>query len=306
MADKLDLTVPDLTGRLAIVTGANSGLGFGLTQRLAEAGAEVILAVRNADKGADAVARLTALVPKAKLGIRSLDLSSLDSVAAFAAESAKDGRPIDVLINNAGIMAVPQRLTTADGFELQFGSNYLGPFALTGRLLPLLRAAEHPRVVTMSSVVARRGRIDWDDLESEKRYVPYETYGLSKLADLMFALELQRRSDANGWGIRSVAAHPGITSTNLQVAGPRAGRAYPKLFSRMMNGVLMKVEQGILPALYAATSPDAAPGGYYGPSGPAEFRGNPTNAVVPPRGRSLDDAARLWTESEKLTGVTFG
>lgn len=301
----LDTTVPDLTGRLAIITGANSGLGFGLTERLAAAGAEVVLAVRNRDKGEDAITRLTALVPTAKLSLRSLNLSSLESVAAFAAESAKDGRPIDILINNAGVMAPPQRGTTDDGFELQFGSNYLGPFALTAQLLPLLRAAGHPRVTTMSSIIARRGRLDWDDLQSQKRYVPYGAYGASKLADLMFARELQLRSDLAGWGIRSTAAHPGGTSTNLQTAGPREGRPMSPLASRLASLVMQEVPQGILPALFAATSPDAAPGAYYGPNGFYELRGAPTLAHVPRRALSAADSGRLWDLSQALTGVSF-
>jgi NAD(P)-dependent dehydrogenase (short-subunit alcohol dehydrogenase family) len=306
MAAALDTTVPDLTGRLAIITGANSGLGFGLTERLAAAGAEVVLAVRNREKGEDAITRLTALVPTAKLSIRLLNLSSLESVAAFAAESAKDGRPIDILINNAGVMAPPQRGTTDDGFELQFGSNYLGPFALTAQLLPLLRAAEHPRVTTMSSIIARRGKLDWDDLQCEKRYVPYASYGASKLADLMFARELQVRSDAAGWGILSTAAHPGGTKTNLQTTGPRNGRPMTGLGERISDGFLQPVAVGILPALYAATSPDAAPGAYYGPKGFYELRGEPTLAHVPKRAEIPGDAARLWSVSETLTGVTFG
>ncbi len=306
MAAALDTTVPDLTGRLAIITGANSGLGFGLTERLAAAGAEVVLAVRNREKGEDAIARLTALVPTAKLSLRLLNLSSLESVAAFAAESAKDGRPIDILINNAGVMAPPQRGTTDDGFELQFGSNYLGPFALTAQLLPLLRAAEHPRVTTMSSIIARRGKLDWDDLQAEKRYVPYASYGASKLADLMFARELQVRSDAAGWGILSTAAHPGGTATNLQTAGPRNGRPMTGLAKRVSDSFLQPVAVGILPALYAATSPDAAPGAYYGPKGFYELRGEPTLAHVPRRAEIPGDGARLWSVSETLTGVAFG
>jgi NAD(P)-dependent dehydrogenase (short-subunit alcohol dehydrogenase family) len=303
---KLDTTVGDLTGRLAIVTGANSGLGFRLTERLAAAGAEVVLAVRNPEKGADAVARLTALVAGAKLTIRSLNLSSLASVAAFAAESAKGGRPIDILINNAGVMAPPVRGTTDDGFELQFGSNHLGHFALTAQLLPLLRAAEHPRVTTMSSIIARRGKLEWDDLQAEKRYVPYASYGASKLANLMFARELQVRSDAAGWGILSTAAHPGGTNTNLQTAGPRDGRPMTGLAKRISDGFLQSVEIGILPALYAATSPDAAPGAYYGPEGFYELRGAPKLAHVPPRAEIPGDGARLWNVSETLTGVPFG
>lgn len=305
------MTVPDLTGRLAIVTGANSGLGFGLTGRLAAAGAEVIMAVRNLEKGTDAAARVREQQPDAPAGVgqlhvRHLDLASLASVAEFAEAILADGRALDILINNAGVMAPPQRAVTEDGFELQFGSNHLGPFALTGRLLPALRKAEHPRVVSTSSIAARRGRIDFDDLQSEQKYVPFGAYGLTKLANLMFARELQVRSGAAGWGILSVAAHPGGTATNLQTAGPREGREMPKFAQRIANRILQPIETGILPSLYAATSPDALAGAYYGPDGFYELRGNPKLAHVPKRALSEADSRRLWEISETLTGVTFG
>ena len=305
-ASSLADNVPDLGGRRAIVTGANSGLGFGLTGRLARAGAEVILAVRSLEKGTAAAERVRREVPEAQLDIRMLDLASLDSIAAFAAIIASDGRPVDILINNAGVMAPPNRMTTSDGFELQFGSNHLGPFALTGQLLPALRAAEHPRVTSTSSLAARTGRLNWDDLQSAKRYVPFGAYGLSKLANLMFARELQQRSDAGGWGITSTAAHPGGTATNLQVAGPRQGRKLSGFGAWSNSHLFQPVSQGILPSLYAATSADATPGGYYGPNGFLEIRGTTALAHVARRALNASDSARLWTVSETLTGISYG
>ncbi len=300
MSSTLPLVVPDLTGRRAVITGANSGLGFGLAGRLAAAGADVVLAVRSAAKGADAAARLGAGT------VRVVDLGSLASIADFAAALESDARPLDILINNAGVMAPPKRQSTVDGFELQFGSNYLGAFALTARLLPLLRSAEHPRVIALSSIIARRGRIDFDDLQSERKYVPYAAYGQSKLADLMFARELQTRSDEAGWGILSAAAHPGGTSTNLQTTGPRGGREYTGFGKWLTGRIFQPVAQGILPALYAAVSPDAVPGAYYGPDGFFELRGAVTTAHVPRRALSAEDSAHLWDVSVALTGVTFG
>jgi NAD(P)-dependent dehydrogenase (short-subunit alcohol dehydrogenase family) len=305
-----DITVPDLTGKLAVVTGANSGLGLGLTGRLAKAGADVILAVRNRTKGKDAIERLTAEIPGAKFGLHDLDLSSLDSVAVLGEQLNADGRPIDILLNNAGIMTPPTRDVTKDGFELQFGSNYLGHFALTGHLLPLLRQG-NAHVVTMSSMTNRWGRLNFDDLNWEKSYSPQRSYGTSKLANLMFALELQRRSDRGGWGLRSNSAHPGATITNLQVTGPTHGRDSSRMVDLMnrisyrIPGMWQRVGQGILPALYAATSPDAVDGGYYGPNGPFELTGAPTEARMPKRALHENDARRLWDVSEQLTQVRF-
>ena len=228
----LTVTVPDLSGRLAVVTGSNSGLGLGLATRLAAAGADVIMAIRNRAKGEAAIEQIRATVPNAKLTIKQLDLSSLASVKALGEELNAEGRPIDILINNAGIMQPPNRETTADGFELQFGGNHLGHFALTGHLLPLLRAASNPRVTSLSSLAARMGGINFDDLQWEKRYNPTRAYSQSKSANLMFALELDRRSRRAGWGIVSNAAHPGFTKTNLQLSGPSQGKDSPTLLER--------------------------------------------------------------------------
>jgi NAD(P)-dependent dehydrogenase (short-subunit alcohol dehydrogenase family) len=306
-----DLQVPDLTGTRIVITGANSGLGFGLTGRLAGAGAEVIMAVRNETKGADAIARIRQRQPDARLSLRPLDLAALASVTALGESLRAEGRPIDILINNAGIMAVPTRKLTEDGFELQFGSNHLGHFALTAHLLPLLRAARDPKVVTMSSGLARQGRLNFDDPQSARNYRPWRAYSTAKLANLMFAFELDRRSRAAGWGIHSTSAHPGATLTNLQTTGPGDGRTSPSLSARLMRATYrlpwmwQQVDTGILPALYAATSPDAEGGGYYGPNGFAELTGAPAPARVPRQARDDAAAGRLWTVSEELTGARF-
>ena len=306
-----DIAVPDLTGTFAVITGANSGLGFGLAGRFAQAGAEVVLAVRNRQRGVDAIARLRAAVPGAQLSILDVDLSSLASIAAAGRRLTTFGRPIDFLLNNAGLMMPPTRQETADGLELQFESNHLGHFALTAHLLPLLRAAPAPRVLSLSSILARSGRLDWNDLQSERHYRPQRSYGLSKLATLMFARELQRRSIEGGWGVRSTAAHPGATITTLQVTGPTLGGSGSKALqslneaSHRIRWLWQEVPQGILPALYASTSPDAVGGGYYGPGGFAELTGAPAPARVPRRARSAADAARLWRLSEELSSVAY-
>ncbi|QUR68059.1 SDR family oxidoreductase [Mycobacterium spongiae] len=313
MADDLVATVPDLSGKLAIITGANSGLGFGLARRLSSAGADVVMAIRNRAKGETAIEKIRATVPDAKLTIKALDLSSLASVAALAEQLNADGRPIDILVNNAGVMTPPQRDTTTDGFELQFGSNHLGHFALTARLLPLLRAAERARVVSLSSLAARRGRIHFDDLQFEKSYAPMTAYGQSKLAVLMFARELDRRSRARDWGIVSIAAHPGLTKTNLQISGPSHGRQRPALMERLYKAswrftpfLWQEIEDGILPALYAAATPHARSGAFYGPRGFYEaIGGGVADATVPARARNDDDNQRLWEASERLTGVSY-
>ncbi|MGC4877761.1 SDR family oxidoreductase [Micromonospora sp. DT43] len=306
----LDLTVGDLTGKLAVVTGGSDGLGLGLATRLARAGAEVVLPVRNAAKGAAALDTVRAAAPGATVSTRELDLASLDSVSALAEGLLGEGRPIHLLINNAGVMAPPTRHTTADGFELQFGTNHLGHFALTGRLLPLLRAGR-ARVTTMSSSAARSGRLDWDDLQSTHRYGAVRSYNASKLATLHFGLELDRRSRAGGWGVVSNVAHPGTTMTNLYASGPNLGRSRPSLHHTVMErlnrwGFLVhSVDAGLLPALYAATSPQAQGGRFYGPDGPGQFTGAPTELAVYRSARDTDDAVRLWTVSENLAGVAF-
>ncbi len=313
MATELDVTVPDLSGKLAVVTGSNSGLGLGLTRRLAAAGAEVVMAIRNRAKGEAAIADIRATVPDAKLTIKSLDLSSLASVAALGEQLNAEGRPIDILINNAGVMTPPERDTTADGFELQFGSNHLGHFALTGHVLPLLQAAEHARVVSLSSLAARQGRIHFDDLQFENSYAPMRAYGQSKVAVLMFARELDRRSRDGNWGLVSNAAHPGLTKTNLQISGPSHGRGTPSMMERLYKlswrftpFFWQDIDEGILPALYAAAAPRAEGGMFYGPRGFYEAAGGGVTAAKVPR-RARDDAAnrRLWEVSERLTGVKF-
>lgn len=313
MAHHLVPSVPDLSGKLAVVTGANSGLGFGLAKRLSAAGADVVMAIRNQAKGEAAIKDIRAVLPDAKLSIKPLDLSSLASVAALGENLNALGRPIDILINNAGVMTPPERDTTSDGFELQFGSNHLGHFALTGHLLPLLRAASGARVVSLSSIAARRGRMHFDDLQFEKSYASMAAYGQSKLAVLMFARELDKRSRAAGWGIVSTAAHPGLTKTNLQISGPSHGRDKPALMQRLYTTswrfvpfFWQEIDEGILPALYAAANPAAEGGAFYGPRGVYEAAGGGvTEAKVPSRAANDDDCQRLWEVSEQLTGISY-
>jgi NAD(P)-dependent dehydrogenase (short-subunit alcohol dehydrogenase family) len=297
--------VPDQTGKLAVVTGANSGTGKEATKRLAAAGAHVVMAVRTITKGEAARAEILAAHPDARLDVRRIDLVDLGSVRDFAERLLVDGTPLDLLVNNAGVMTPPSRMTTADGFELQFGSNYLGPFALTMRLLPLLLAARSPRVVTMSSGMANMGRIHFDDLQWERRYSPARAYAQSKLADLYLARHLAAVATQRGWHLISNAAHPGYTRTNLQTAGASLGRDKPTqpLFTRLPLVPSQAVEQGTEPLLYAATSPDATNGGYYGPNGFMELVGPTKPARLNRRMRDDATAARLWTEAERLTGT---
>jgi NAD(P)-dependent dehydrogenase (short-subunit alcohol dehydrogenase family) len=305
----LDLAVPDLGGRLAVVTGGSDGLGLGLAGALAAAGAEVVLPVRDPAKGAAALERVRAAAPGARVSLRGLDLASLDSVAELAGTLLAEGRPVDLLVLNAGVMTPPVRHTTADGFELQFGVNHLGHVALTVRLLPLLTAGGGARVVTHTSFGARQGSLHWDDLQYEQGYTPWKAYNQSKLALALFGLELGRRSDAAGWGLTSVLAHPGLASTNLQAAGPSMGRARPSrmraVFSRLARlGLLVQpVEKGMRPVLYAATSPHARTGAFYGPGGPGQISGRPVELRHYASMRDAAAAARMWDESLRLAGV---
>ena len=301
-------TVPDQTGRLAVVTGANSGTGREAAARLAAAGARVVLAVRTVAKGETARDEILAAHPGAALEVRRVDLADLASVREFADGLLADGTPIDMLLNNAGVMAVPTRHTTVDGFELQFASNVLGPFALTLRLLPLLLTAPVPRVVMMSSGAAHMGRIRFDDLQAERRYRAWGAYAQSKLADLMIARHLATTVEERGWALRSMAAHPGFTRTNLQSAGPNLGRTRPSLSSWAMNALPLPSQlppQGAEPMLFAAADPAAENGGYYGSSGFLEFTGPTGPARVPRQAADTAVAARLWTVAEELTGVTL-
>jgi NAD(P)-dependent dehydrogenase (short-subunit alcohol dehydrogenase family) len=309
MSKHPQFTVPDQHGRLAVVTGANSGIGLEVTRRLAGAGAEVVLAVRSIEKGHQAREGILAEFPEATLTVEALDLSDLGSIAGFVDRLKQQGRPIDLLVNNAGIMAVPTRHTTTDGFELQFGTNFLGHFALTAQLLPLLAAAPAPRVVTLSSTAAAMGTIKLDDLNSERSYQAWRAYGQSKLADLIFAIELDRLSRHHHWGIVSVAAHPGFTRTNLQTTGPRMDKSSSRLdlSTRLMKlpGMAQDPDAGALPTLYAATSPDAQSGRYYGPDGFMQMTGAPTLVSGPKRAGDTATALALWDAAERLTGVSF-
>jgi len=301
--------IPSQTGRLVIVTGATSGLGYETARALAQNGADVVLAVRNAGKGDAAMALIQALAPKAELAVEVLDLASLRSVTAFCERMHARNRAIDLLINNAGVMAVPTRQITEDGFELQLGTNHLGHFALTGMLLPLIQRAVSPRVISVSSLVHRYGTIDFADLQREHGYRPMRVYGQSKLAVLLFARELQRLSDQHGWGILSAAAHPGFARTGLQTAGPNLGREAarkPRDGYSLISFLSQDAANGALPTLFAATSKDATGGAYYGPRGLFELKGAPAAAKVAQQAQQQQTASELWTISEALTGVSFG
>jgi NAD(P)-dependent dehydrogenase (short-subunit alcohol dehydrogenase family) len=306
----LDVSVPNLSGKRAVITGASDGLGLGLALRLAEAGAELVLPVRNPAKGRAARDRITQAVPGAVVDLPELDLASLASVAALADTLLAGERPIDILINNAGVMTPATRRLTTDGNELQFGTNHLGHFALTARLLPLLRAGQ-ARVTTVTSSAARQGKINWADPQSEGKYSPVRSYGQSKLANLLFGLELDRRSRSGGWGIVSTVAHPGTTLTNLYASGPNLGREKPAPHQAIMTrlarwGVLVQaVDQGLQPLLYAATSPQAQGGHFYGPDGPGQFTGGPAELPIYRAARDEAAASRLWDLSTRLAHVQF-
>jgi NAD(P)-dependent dehydrogenase (short-subunit alcohol dehydrogenase family) len=294
--------IPSQLGRTVVVTGATGGLGYETALALAKAGSEVILTGRDDRKGQRALEKISREVIGAKAAYERLDLASLASVADFA-QRMQARQSLDLLINNAGVMALPRRQTTADGFEMQFGTNHLGHFALTARLMPLLRRASGPRVVSVSSLAHRTGSIDFDDLQGAHVYSPWKAYGQSKLACLMFALELQRRSDAAGWNLLSNAAHPGFARTNLFASGPGGLVSLATGFAAPLFG--HSAADGARPILFAATSPEARPGVYYGPGGFSELRGAPAPALIMPRARDAAAAARLWDVSGKLTGTSF-
>ena len=302
--------IPDQSGRVALVTGGNSGLGYQTVLQLARKGARVLLAARDRARGTAAVERLVAAgVPDGRAEHVQLDLADLTSVERFAAGFLAGGQGLDLLVNNAGVMAIPRRETTAQGYERQFGTNHLGHFALTGRLLPALVQRPGSRVVTVSSNMHKRAsRIDFDDLQAERSYRPWPAYEQSKLANAMFVLELSRRLRAAGLDVVSAGAHPGFAATNLQVTGPRSGGG--GLMARGMGLATRLFAQpardGALPVLYAATAPNVHGGEYFGPDGPGEMRGRHPKLVQFSRAaRDEAAAARLWAVSEELTGVTF-
>lgn len=304
----LDIDVPDLSGKLALVTGASDGVGLEIAARLARAGADILMPVRNLQKGEAAAAQIRQRTPAAGLRVLSLDLASLHSVAALAAELRTEGRPLDLLIANAGVMTPPTRQVTRDGFELQLGTNHLGHFALVAQVLPLLIEGR-ARVTSQVSVAADQGAVNWEDPNWERGYDAMKAYSSSKIAFGLFAMELQRRSDAAGWGIRSALSHPGITPTNLLAAQPGMGRptdttAVKLIRAMSRRGILVGTpSSAALSAVYAATSPDARGGRLYGPKGFRHLSGLPAEQPVYSRLRSEADARRVWELSEQLTGV---
>ena len=296
--------IPTLSGRVAIVTGASSGIGYEAALALAGHGAEVVLAVRDAQRGQASAAAIRTAYPDARVSVSILDVASLASVKDFA-ERASDTLPrIDILLNNAGLGLQSQRAVTVDGFERQFGTNHLGHFALTGRLIPALLRAPAPRVITIASIAHRRGKINFDDLQTERPYNGRVAYGQSKLANLMFALELDRRARLAGSRLISVAAHPGVSTTGFMAA-----TQMPKLIAGIGNAVIgvlgQNAKAGALPGLYAATMPDVMGGQYWGPDGILEVRGAPALAKIAPQGQDRAVWNRLWTVSEAETGVTY-
>ncbi|TYL53307.1 SDR family oxidoreductase [Agromyces mariniharenae] len=308
MPKNIDIPVPDQRGRLAIVTGATDGIGLQIAARLARAGADVVMPSRNAAKGRDAAERIRAQVPGARLDVRPMDLASLASVASFADGLLDDGRPVGILINNAGVMNPPSRQLTEDGFELQFATNHLGHVALTARLLPLLQAGS-AHVTSQVSVAADQHAVNWGDLDWATGYEPMRAYSSSKIALGLFAMELDRRSSDEGWGIRSNLSHPGVTPTNLLAAQPRMGRQEDTTAVRFIRalsrrGILFGTpETAALTAVHAATSTDAAGGRLYGPSGFQHLRGVPAEQRLYSRLESPADARRIWELSERLVGV---
>ena len=306
--------IPSLAGQRALVTGANSGIGFHAALELARHGAHVVLGCRDGSKGEAAAQRIRRQIPGVSLEVLQLDLASLRSVREAAETERAQGKGLDLLINNAGVMAPKKRKPTEDGFELQFGTNVLGHFALTALLMPALELAagfqvERPRVVTIASIAHKRGRLDFADLQSEQSYKPMVAYAQTKLANVMFALEFERRLQAAGEPasrVMSVAAHPGVAHTNLFQVGD-----YSPIERRLRGwigvliGTFLNTEQeGTLPTLYAATAAEANPGGYYGPQGWLEMRGGDVGeAVVAPQARDTAAAQRLWAECQRLTGV---
>ncbi len=295
---KWDVTqMPDQTGRVAIVTGANSGIGFETAKALAQKGATVVMACRNQAKGEAAAEAIRKEEPRGSVQVMALDLSSLDSVRDFAGKYSNKFERLDLLVNNAGVMALPKRLETVDGFEMQFGTNHLGHFALTGLLFDLLAKTSGSRIVNVSSGAHRPGRMAWDDLQSQRSYSPFVAYSQSKLANLLFTNELQRRVDKAGQKVMVTAAHPGWTATNLQ-----AHWGIAELFNPLFG---QKPPMGALPTLFAATGLEAIPAGYYGPDGFMEMRGYPKPVGTSSTAQDQAAAARLWDVSEALTGVAF-
>ncbi len=294
--------MPPQAGKTVLVTGANSGVGFQAARELARHGAQVLLGVRDTTKGEAARNRILAESPQAQVTIVPLDMASMASLRGFAGQFVSSGTPLDVLVNNAGVMALPKREQTPDGFERQFGTNHLGHFALTGLLIPALLRAQAPRVVTVASLAHRNGTMEWDNLQGEKSYSPWGAYNMSKLANILFARELDRRAREAHSNLMSVPVHPGVSRTNIAAPGTDFKSRMARLIGPFM---FQSDEMGALPSLYAATADEVQGGQYIGPDGRGEMSGHPK--VVQPRPQALDEQAgrRLWTVSEQLTGVVY-
>lgn len=288
--------IPDQSGRTAIVTGANTGIGYETALELARKGAHVVLACRSEARGNAAKREIERAVPGASAEVMILDLADITDVRRFADAFRASHDRLDLLINNAGVMMPPEG-RTAQGVELQFGVNVLGHFALTGLLLDILEATRGSRIVTVSSIAHRRGEIDFGNLMLEKSYKPNREYGQSKLGNLVFTIELQRRLDAAGYQTTSVAAHPGVTATELT--------RHSRIIAWISKWFSMSQDQGALPTLYAATDPDVQPAGYYGPDGRREIKGYPAPAEIEPKAKDAETGRRLWEVSEEITGVEY-
>ncbi|MDP9038997.1 MAG: oxidoreductase [Acidobacteriota bacterium] len=305
MADWTVEAMADQAGRLAVVTGANSGIGWHTALELARAGAEVVLTARTEAKGRDAVERIRRELANASVRWELLDLASLRSIREFAARLSSTSSRLDLLVNNAGVMAVPRREVTEDGFEQQMGTNFLGHFALTGWLLPALRRGTRPRVTNVSSLAARMGlkRIRFEDMQWDRGYKPWDAYCQSKLANLLFTVELARRSEAGRWGVSTTAAHPGVACTNLQSSGPEKQNPVQKM---VMELFAQDAAAGAWPTLCAATDPKAAMGSFYGPKHLWQVRGPAVEVGMPAAAGDVAAAERLWAVAEELTGMRWG
>jgi NAD(P)-dependent dehydrogenase (short-subunit alcohol dehydrogenase family) len=300
-------TVPSQTGQRFIITGANSGTGQEAAKRIAAAGGVVVMAVRTPAKGEAAREAILRETPGADITVEQLDLADLESVRDFADRALASGLPVHALINNAGVMTPPARLLTAQGHELQWGTNFLGPFALTVRLLPLLTTTPGARVVTMTSGMAAMGKIHFEDLDWERKYQAVPAYAQSKLGNMLMGMHLATLAGSRGWDLKSVLAHPGFTNTNLQSAGAQLGSGRPTLMSRMTNGLPIipsqEVETGTEPLLMAATSPSAANGDFYGPTGRMGLVGEAAKVPLYRSSRGVTLPASLWAVAEAQTGV---